>query len=222
MYSRQLDRRVEHAGFRTAPLPCLPGGVLAEAQMVFAPGLKRAETLEETIDRLSMPIPECGCYAWLGSHSRGYAKVRWTEDGKRMNARVARVVYEQKHGQVPEGLEVDHLCNKRWCQTRWCVNPDHLEVVTHQENIARAWEGYIHKERPDRTEYEKAWRSKKREKLGLPPVASYKGQRKFQCDDCGAPYEILATYKDKPPRYGCRECRKAWQRRYHALHKTKE
>lgn len=205
--SRQLDRRVEHAGFRTAPLPCLPCGMPAGvAQMVFAPGLKRAETLEEVIDRQSMPIPECGCYAWLGSHSRGYAKVRWFEGGKRQSARVARLVYEQKHGQVPEGLEVDHLCNKPWAKTRWCVNPDHLEVVTHPENIRRAWDGHV---------------PQKKERPRKPPTPPRRGQRKFRCDDCGAPYEVLAVYANKPTRYGCRECRKAWQRRWHAQHKMK-
>jgi hypothetical protein len=88
----------------------------------------RFEPVAAMIDRLSMPISECGCYAWLGSHSRGYAKVRYTEDGVRKNARVARFLCDP----VPEGLEVDHLCHQRWC-----VNPDHLDLVTHQENIRR-------------------------------------------------------------------------------------
>lgn len=96
--------------------------------MTYAPGLKRKETLKETIERYTIPIPECGCFAWLGSHSREYAKVRWYENGKRQNGRVARLLCEP----VPEGLEVDHLCHQRWC-----VNPDHLELVTHRENIRR-------------------------------------------------------------------------------------
>lgn len=95
---------------------------------MFAPGLRRVETVTEMIGRLSMPIPEAGCYAWLGSHSRGYAKMRWYEDGTRQNGRVARYLCEP----VPEGLEVDHLC-----RMRWCVNPEHLELVPHQENIRR-------------------------------------------------------------------------------------
>lgn len=37
-----------------------------------------------------------------------------------------------KNGPVPEGLELDHLC-----RVRACINPDHLEPVTHQENARR-------------------------------------------------------------------------------------
>lgn len=40
--------------------------------------------------------------------------------------------YELHKGSIPEGLELDHLCrNPR------CVNPDHLEAVTHKENVRR-------------------------------------------------------------------------------------
>lgn len=43
-----------------------------------------------------------------------------------------RVAYEEIMGPVPEGLELDHLC-----RTRSCVNPSHLEPVTHRENMNR-------------------------------------------------------------------------------------
>lgn len=43
-----------------------------------------------------------------------------------------RFSYEDAKGSVPKGLELDHLC-----QNKVCVNPDHLEPVTHQENIRR-------------------------------------------------------------------------------------
>lgn len=43
-----------------------------------------------------------------------------------------RLYYERARGPVPEGLELDHLC-----RVPACVNPDHLEPVTHVENIRR-------------------------------------------------------------------------------------
>jgi hypothetical protein len=36
-------------------------------------------------------------------------------------------------GPIPEGMEIDHLC-----RNRGCVNPEHLEPVTRQENIRRS------------------------------------------------------------------------------------
>lgn len=41
-------------------------------------------------------------------------------------------VYVYFRGPVPEGLELDHLC-----RNRACCNPDHLEPVTHLENVRR-------------------------------------------------------------------------------------
>lgn len=47
-----------------------------------------------------------------------------------------RVAWEHLVGPIPEGMQLDHLCrNPR------CVNPDHLEPVTQQENIRRGAAG---------------------------------------------------------------------------------
>jgi hypothetical protein len=48
-----------------------------------------------------------------------------------------RIAYELLVGVLPDGLEIDHLC-----KVRNCVNPTHLEAVTHWENVNRsgAWE----------------------------------------------------------------------------------
>lgn len=43
-----------------------------------------------------------------------------------------RVTYEDVYGQIPIGLEIDHLC-----RVPSCVNPNHLEAVTHRLNMQR-------------------------------------------------------------------------------------
>jgi hypothetical protein len=41
-----------------------------------------------------------------------------------------RISYRLHCGDIPEGMEIDHLC-----RNRGCVNPDHLRVVPHRENM---------------------------------------------------------------------------------------
>lgn len=71
------------------------------------------------------------CWIWKGSLFRlGYGRVR-REDRIRSAHRVS---YELFIGKIPEGLELDHTC-----RVRNCVNPEHLDPVTHLENMRRAF-----------------------------------------------------------------------------------
>ena len=70
-----------------------------------------------------------GCWLWLGKLTeKGYGI--FVMDGKSIPAH--RVSWELTNGQIPEGLQIDHLC-----RVRACVNPVHLEPVTNLENTLR-------------------------------------------------------------------------------------
>jgi len=72
------------------------------------------------------------CWYWLGSKKQTKKFVYGTFwDGKR-NRNAHIVMYESEIGFVPEGMELDHLC-----RNTLCVNPEHLEPVTHRINVLR-------------------------------------------------------------------------------------
>lgn len=71
-----------------------------------------------------------GCWLWTGAVTgSGYGS--GSAGGKAVLAH--RWAYELMVGPIPEGLEIDHLC-----RVTLCVNPAHLEPVTHDENVRRA------------------------------------------------------------------------------------
>lgn len=71
------------------------------------------------------------CWIWTASvyQVSGYGQFSPIRGAKVVAHRFA---YELLVGSVPEGLELDHLC-----RVRACVNPAHLEPVTHRENVRR-------------------------------------------------------------------------------------
>lgn len=84
--------------------------------------------------RAKFSIGADGCWIWNGSAAHGrYGSFR--EGGRVLTAH--RFAYEATVGPIPEGLELDHLC-----RVTLCVNPAHLEPVTHAENVRRGRLGY--------------------------------------------------------------------------------
>ena len=83
--------------------------------------------------------PKTGCWEWTAYRNR-YGYGQFCIDGRMMKAH--RVAYELYRGNIPEGLQIDHLC-----RVRHCVNPDHLEPVTAQENHRRGESGVKNKQK---------------------------------------------------------------------------
>lgn len=71
------------------------------------------------------------CWEWTGAKTSGGYGHFWVNPVRVVCHRYA---YEQLVGQIPEGLQLDHLC-----RNRACVNPNHLEPVTQQVNILRGF-----------------------------------------------------------------------------------
>lgn len=92
--------------------------------------------MTEILDYLAGKIlVDDGCWEWAGAHtSEGYAS--GSIGGKWVSPH--RASYEALVGPIPEGLELDHLC-----RNRGCVRPNHLEPVTHAENIRRGQRGRL-------------------------------------------------------------------------------
>lgn len=89
---------------------------------------QRPPAIDRLMDKVS-PEPNTGCWLWTGALSgNGYG--RFWERGRLVIPH--RFLYIALIGEVPVGLELDHLC-----RNPLCVNPVHLEPVTHKVNMSR-------------------------------------------------------------------------------------
>jgi len=79
--------------------------------------------------KVKTPLGIAECWEWIGSKNvDGYGQ--FGLEGKIIGA--YRFAYEQLIGPIPDGMELDHLC-----RNTSCVNPYHLEPVSHRENMLR-------------------------------------------------------------------------------------
>jgi GNAT superfamily N-acetyltransferase len=105
--------------------------------------LHRGDTLGRFLAKVDKdgPLPQPGtlayergttspCWLWTSPSLQGKGYGNFHYKGRNTGAHIASF---QIHGGVLiDGLELDHLC-----KVRLCVNPEHLEQVTHAENIRR-------------------------------------------------------------------------------------
>lgn len=104
---------------------------------------RRARIWAKVLERVRHHMPEegqaSGCMEWLGPSSgaakpkngaRGHGYPRMNLDGA--TVAVHKVMWILINGPIPPRKQLDHTCRRRMC-----VNPAHLEMVTHKRNQKR-------------------------------------------------------------------------------------
>lgn len=83
--------------------------------------------LKERFDKMVCPESNSGCFLWTGSvRHNGYGQI-W--DGEKIEYS-HRAAWRLANGDIPDGLFVLHRCD-----TPSCVNPTHLFLGTHNDNM---------------------------------------------------------------------------------------
>jgi hypothetical protein len=80
-------------------------------------------------DKLSerFTIKQDGCWEWLaGKDKNGYGRI-WHNN---QNSTAHTVAYSIFVGPIPDGLHIRHSCDNPSC-----INPDHLELGSHADNM---------------------------------------------------------------------------------------
>ena len=80
--------------------------------------------------RQNVIVDDNGCWLWqLSLRANGYGQIVVGEEVLYAH----RVSYEVFVGPIRPGKEIDHLC-----RVRKCINPQHIEAVSHRENMRRS------------------------------------------------------------------------------------
>lgn len=86
-----------------------------------------------------IPEPNSGCWLWIASKTKfGYGQFKIEKD-MRLAHRISFKLYK---GEIPKGLHVLHTCD-----VRCCVNPEHLVLGTHTDNMRDMFKKNRHHDR---------------------------------------------------------------------------
>ena len=84
------------------------------------------QELKSYIEERAVKVPK-GCWLWsLRRDRHGYGCANYK--GKTVGAH--RLSYMAHNGEIPKGMLVRHTCD-----IRECVNPEHLQIGTHSDNM---------------------------------------------------------------------------------------
>lgn len=91
----------------------------------------RTPAVFRILDKINLSGSPHDCWEWTGYRTPlGYGGFKGSHAN--MTSPAHRVVYELLHGKVSSAYDLDHLC-----RNPSCVNPAHLEPVSHSENVRR-------------------------------------------------------------------------------------
>lgn len=132
--------------------------------------------MHESLKKRILIAPESNCWLWIGAISNtGYGNISIKINDIRKTYLAHRYYYQQVKGIIPKGMILDHIC-----RVRNCVNPEHLEPVTQQENVLRG---------------------------DFPKIAGAYQRNKIKCKR-GHIYSEENTRIKFKGKYKCRECQK--------------
>lgn len=81
----------------------------------------------ERIQKFISYEPMSGCWIWSGAWNlHGYGKLRHSK----VYWLAHRFIWTMFNGPIPDGSELDHRCHNPAC-----VNPEHLRLASHGENM---------------------------------------------------------------------------------------
>lgn len=164
--------------------------------------LPRPEFSKSTIDRflsgISRPFGESGCWIWTRSkNARGYGYFY----ANNLAWKAHRFTYACFVGEIPPGLLVCHRCD-----TPSCVNPAHLFLGTHADNVR----DMVQKNRVSKASRAparlaaSAAAAKRRSELNLELVRISAG---IAGKVCGNGLHLLSGDNIRTDNLGCRACK---------------